>query len=108
MSILKKKSFPQEVYDLTSLIPRGKVTTYKLIAQRLNKPRAARAVGNALNKNPYAPQVPCHRVVRSNGEVGGFASGQNKKIAILRKEGIIIHKSKVDLGKYLYVFKTKR
>jgi len=59
-----------------------------------------------LNKNPYAPKVPCHRVIRSNGEVGGFANGTNKKIAILKKEGIIISKGKIDLNKYLYEFKA--
>lgn len=108
MSIKTKKSFPQEVYDLTRLIPRGRVTTYKIIAQKLKKLEAARAVGNALNKNPDAPQIPCHRVIRTGGEVGGFAGGQKKKIAILKKEGIIIHKSKIDLEKYLYVFETKK
>jgi O-6-methylguanine DNA methyltransferase len=108
MSIIKKKSFPQEVYDLTRLIPRGKVTTYGLIAQKLKNPGAARAVGNALNKNPYAPQVPCHRVIRSNGEVGGFASGGAKKIAILKREGIIIQRGKIDLKKYQHDFKTKK
>ncbi|MFA5023864.1 MAG: MGMT family protein [Patescibacteria group bacterium] len=107
MSRIQELSFPQQVYKLTSLIPRGKVTTYLAIARALNNKGAARAVGNALNKNPYAPQVPCHRVVCSNGKVGGFASGPKNKIAILKKEGIIIHKSKVDLEKYLYVFKTK-
>ena len=108
MSIINEISFPQQVYNLTRLIPRGKITTYKLIALALNNTGAARAVGNALNKNPYAPQVPCHRVIRTNGEVGGFASGQAKKIAILKKEGIIINKRKIDLNKYLHDFKVKK
>jgi len=108
MSTIAKISFPQQVYNLTQLIPRGKVTTYQLIARALNNERAARAVGNALNKNPYAPEVPCHRVIRANGEVGGFASGQAKKIAILKKEGIIINKHKIDLKKYLHDFTIKK
>jgi len=105
---MKIESFPQQVYKLTSLIPRGRVSTYLAIARALNNPKAARAVGNALNKNPYAPKVPCHRVIRSNGEVGGFANGTNKKIAILKKEGIIINKGRIDLNKYLYEFKAKK
>jgi len=105
---MKEQSFAQGVYKLTKLIPKGKVSTYKEVAGSLNNPKAARAVGNALNKNPYAPQVPCHRVIKSNGEVGGFAGGTNKKIAILKKEAIIIDKGKIDLKKYLYEFKVKK
>ena len=105
---MNKPSFPQAVYRLASLIPKGKISTYKNIARALNNPKAARAVGNALNKNPYAPKVPCHRVIRSNGEVGGFASGTNKKIVILKKEGIIINKGRIDLNKYLYEPKAKK
>ncbi|MEI6529046.1 MAG: MGMT family protein [Candidatus Falkowbacteria bacterium] len=74
----------------------------------MNKPRAARAVGNALNKNTFAPQVPCHRAIRSNGEIGGFASGSKNKIRLLKKEGIEMHNNKIDLQKYFYEFKTKR
>lgn len=105
---MKTESFPQRVYKLTSLIPRGCVSTYSKIAQALNNPKAGRAVGNALNKNPYAPFVPCHRVVRISGEVGGFACGTKAKIEILKKEGIIINKGKIDLHKYLYEFKAKK
>ncbi|MCK5107770.1 MAG: MGMT family protein, partial [Nanoarchaeota archaeon] len=71
--------FENRVYSLCKKIPRGKVSTYGEIAKALNS-KCARAVGNALNKNPYAPKVPCHRVVKSNGKVGGFATGQNNKI----------------------------
>lgn len=80
------------------------LTTYKEIAKALNSD-GYRAVGNAMNKNPYAPIVPCHRVVKSNGEVGGFASGTKNKIRLLKKEGIEIHNKKIDLDKYLYKFK---
>ncbi len=105
---MSKESFPQLVYRYCSLIPKGKISTYKEIAQALNNPGASRAVGNALNKNPFAPLVPCHRVIRSNGEVGGFASGPKRKIAILRQEGIIIKENKIDLNKYLYEFNSKK
>ncbi len=108
MSINSKISFPQRVYNLTRLIPRGKVSTYAALARALKNKGAARAVGNALNKNPYAPQVPCHRVVRSNGEVGGFASGTKKKIAMLKNEGVIIKNNKIDLAKYFHEFKAKK
>ena len=100
--------FQQQVYNLTARIPKGKISTYGGIARALRKPGSGRAIGNALNQNPYAPQVPCHRVIRSNGEVGGFARGTNKKIAMLRKEGITIKRNKIDLTKYLYEFKTKK
>jgi len=65
----------------------GKLTTYRDIAKAM-KCKAYRAVGNALNKNPNAPIVPCHRVIKSDGTIGGYAFGVKKKISILRKEGI--------------------
>lgn len=97
-----KKSFNEQCYKILLKVPKGKVTTYKEIARAL-KSKAYRAVGNAMNKNPYSPKVPCHRVIKSNGEVGGFASGTKKKIEMLRKEGIVIKNNKVvNLKKYLY------
>ncbi|MCX6750189.1 MAG: MGMT family protein [Candidatus Pacearchaeota archaeon] len=98
-----KKSFNERCYKILAKVPRGKITTYKEIARKLNS-KAYRAVGNAMNKNPYAPRVPCHRVVKSNGEVGGFASGTNKKIQMLKKEGIEIKDNKIDLKRYLFKF----
>ena len=105
---MESKSFAQKVYELTRRIPRGQVSTYQSIARAMKKPGASRAVGNALNKNPFAPKVPCHRVVRSTGEIGGFASGPKKKAAMLAKEGVIVSRRRVDLSRYLYDFKTKR
>lgn len=99
-----KYSFNQQCYKVLQKVPRGKVTTYKELAHSLRS-KAYRAVGNAMNKNPYSPKVPCHRVVKSNGEVGGFASGTRKKISMLKKEGIKIVKGKIDLKKYLHKFK---
>jgi methylated-DNA-[protein]-cysteine S-methyltransferase len=100
--------FAQQVYELTKKIPRGRVATYRSIAQALQQPGASRAVGNALNKNPYAPQVPCHRVIRSDGSVGGFASGPQKKIRLLKREGLVIKHQTIDLTQYGYQFTTKK
>lgn len=95
------KSFTEKCYSVLKKVPSGKVTTYKEIAFAL-KSKGYRAVGNAMNKNPYSPRVPCHRVVKSDGKVGGFFSGQKKKIEMLKKEGVEIINGKIDLRKYLY------
>jgi len=90
-------------------IPRGKVTTYRLIAKQLET-KAYRAVGNACRNNPYAPRVPCHRVVKSDGAIGGFGgktSGKTvqKKVELLRKEGVRVKDGKiVDFEKVLFKF----
>lgn len=97
------KTFNERCYDLLRKVPKGKVTTYKALAEAMNT-KAYRAVGNAMNKNPYAPSVPCHRVVGSNGDLVGFASGIPKKIAMLEREGIVIKGNKVDLEKYSFKF----
>lgn len=93
------QTFSNKVYSLTRKIPKGRVTTYKLIAEALHC-KAYRAVGQALSCNPYAPNVPCHRVVASDGKIGGFngkAKGTEikKKIALLQKEGVDVRNSRV-------------
>ncbi|MFH0978818.1 MAG: MGMT family protein [Candidatus Woesearchaeota archaeon] len=93
------QNFNQKVWDITKKIPKGRVSTYKAIAQALGT-KAYRAVGNALNKNPYAPIVPCHRVIRSDGLVGGFASGNRRKMQMLKTEGINISNGRIELKKY--------
>ena len=98
-----KSSFNSRCYDLLRKVPEGKVTTYKALANALNT-KAYRAVGNAMNKNPYAPVVPCHRVINSNGELGGFASGINNKIKMLKSEGIVIENNTINLDKYEFKF----
>lgn len=98
--MVAQDSFAESVYRVLKRVPKGSLTTYAALARAIGRPGAARAVGNALNKNPYAPQVPCHRVVRSDGRVGGFASGTGKKIALLRKEGVLIVHGKVDLKRF--------
>ena len=98
------KNFDQRCYDLLIQIPKGKVTTYREIAHALET-KAYRAVGQALNRNPNLVEVPCHRVVKSNGEVGGYATGSCRKLELLRKEGVDVSEDgQVDLSKYLYVF----
>ena len=86
--------FQKKVYELCKQVPAGKVTTYKAIGDALGI-AGYRAVGLALNKNPFSPYVPCHRVVASDGSVGGFAFGVEKKIEMLRKEGVRIENGMV-------------
>ncbi len=86
--------FQQTVYDAISLIPKGNVTTYAEVSRYL-KCNSAQAIGQALKRNPYAPEVPCHRVVSSQMTIGGFKgkrSGQEiiEKIDLLKSEGVIV------------------
>lgn len=80
-------SFQKKIYEVVKKIPRGKVLTYKEIAQKSGYPKAWRAVGNVLNKN-RDPEIPCHRVVRADGGAGGYNRGVKKKIELLKKEGV--------------------
>ena len=96
---LSLSSFQEKVYEAVSRIPKGRVSTYKEVAKALgiNSPRA---VGQALKSNPYSPRVPCHRVVMSDGSIGGFKgsaddTAQKQKIRLLRMEGITIIGGKV-------------
>ena len=79
-------SFIEKVHAVVRKIPKGKVLTYKEVAQKAGQPGAYRAVGNILNKN-YDPAIPCHRVVRSDGRLGGYNRGAQNKIKILTEEG---------------------
>lgn len=92
--------FQEEVLKLVSRIPEGKVATYKQLARVLGKPRAYRAVGNALSGNPRPNEIPCHRVVRSDGNLGGYIFGRKRKVELLDDEGIEIESGKVNLKKY--------
>lgn len=78
--------FSQKVYEAVKLIPKGEVRTYGWVAKKIGQPGAARAVGNALNKNPFPVVVPCHRVVAKNG-LGGFVGGLAAKKRLLKSEG---------------------
>ena len=87
-------SFYCLVWACVRRIPRGKVATYEVVARNIGHPRSARAVGNALNRNPYR-DVPCHRVVCSDGTIGGFARGTKEKANLLKKEGVKVTNHKV-------------
>ena len=102
--------FSDLVYAATRRIPAGRVATYGSIARAIGRPRAARAVGTALGKNPGLVAVPCHRVVRKSGQVGNYALGRRRKIALLRKEGVCIRSGKVDGRKFFVglVRKTRK
>ena len=89
---MKGTKFQLQVWNYIKKIPRGSVKTYKQVAIAINKPKSARAVANACGKNPYAPKVPCHRVVRSDGSIGGFSApgGAKAKKKLLKKEGFLV------------------
>jgi len=80
--------FQKKVYDVVKKIPKGQVLTYGQVANLLGNPKAARAVGNALHKN-YDPAVPCHRVVKGDGNVGEYNRGKTRKRALLVEEGAL-------------------
>jgi methylated-DNA-[protein]-cysteine S-methyltransferase len=94
--------FQSSVLRIASKIPRGKVTTYKELARAAGKPRAWRAVANALASNPSPIAIPCHRVVRSNGEIGGYALGSKRKAELLASEGVEVGNGRVELSKYMF------
>ena len=89
----KMRTYPpfyQKVWKACAQISKGQVRTYGWIARKIGAPRSARAVGQALAKNPFAPKVPCHRVVGSDGRLTGFsgAGGIKAKRRLLLKEGV--------------------
>ena len=92
--LLKMKAhtpFRQAVWRACMSIPAGQTRSYKWIAEKIGKPGAVRAVGSALGKNPFAPVVPCHRVIKSDGTMGGFSApgGVGAKVKLLKKEKAI-------------------
>ena len=100
----KLSVFAQRVYEVTRSIPRGKVASYGDIARALGI-RSAQAVGQALKRNPFAPDVPCHRVVAGNGSLGGFfgaiEGGKiSEKEALLRSEGVAIELGRIDMTRF--------
>ena len=84
--------FQLKVWNFLKTIPKGEVKTYKQVAIAIKKPKSARAVANACGKNPYAPKIPCHRVIMSNGGLGGYSGkgGIKKKLKLLRSEKVKI------------------
>ena len=84
--------FQKKVWNYLKTIRKGSVKTYKQIAIAINRPKSARAVANAVGKNPFAPKIPCHRVIRSDGSLGGYSGkgGVKTKKLLLKREGIIV------------------
>ena len=89
---LNGTKFQLKVWSYLKKIPRGSVKTYSQVAKGIGKPLAARAVANAIGKNPFAPKIPCHRVIRSDGSLGGYSGkgGIKTKKLLLKKEGITL------------------
>lgn len=105
------RNFDSAVYEIVKMIPRGKVSTYGEIAKKFGSPKYARAVGQALKRN-RRKDVPCHRVVRSDGRMGGYSGGYSGmgeegsliKERLLREEGVEVINGRVDLKRFLFRF----
>jgi len=84
--------FQKKVWNYLKTIRKGTVRTYKQVAIAINRPKSARAVANAVGKNPFAPKIPCHRVIRSDGSLGGYSGkgGVKTKKLLLKREGVIV------------------
>ena len=84
--------FQKKVWNYLKTIRKGSVKNYKQVAIAINRPKSARAVANAVGKNPFAPKIPCHRVIRSDGSLGGYSGkgGVKTKKLLLKREGIIV------------------
>ena len=91
-NFVKGTKFQLKVWKYLKNIPKGKVKTYKQVAIGIKSPKSARAVANACAKNPYAPKIPCHRVIRSDGSLGGYSGrgGIKQKLRLLRSEKVLI------------------
>ena len=92
MSKLSGTHFQLKVWNYLKRIPKGKVKSYLEVAKAIGRPKAFRAVANAVGKNPYPPKIPCHRVIRSDGSLGGYSGkgGIKEKKRLLKLENIII------------------
>jgi len=97
-------TFKEKIYALTNKIPKGKVSTYGGLAKLAGHPKAARAIGVFMKNNPFAPIVPCHRVVASDGSLTGYSGkgGIKSKEKMLKKEGVFFKGNKVDLRKSIW------
>ena len=100
--------FQRRVYETTGRVPKGRVTTYRLLAHAIGC-GSPRAVGQALRRNPVAPEVPCHRVIASDLTIGGFAGKRSgprirKKLALLKREGVLFDGGRLADGRLLFRF----
>jgi len=91
---MEHKTFKEKVFEIVKQIPKGSVLSYKEVAERAGRLKAYRAVGSILNKN-YNPVIPCHRVIRSDGKIGGYNRGAKRKAILLAEENVIIRSRKV-------------
>ena len=98
--------FEKKVFEAVKQIPKGKVTTYGSIALKIGVPKGARAVGNALHKNPTPVVIPCHRVVNSSGNLANafVFGGANVQKQLLEKDGVVVADNKVNLKIYGWYF----
>ena len=89
--ILKGTKLQLKVWNYLKKIPKGQIRTYLEVAKAIKRPKSVRAVANAIGKNPNAPKIPCHRVIRSDGKLGGYSGpgGIKTKKKLLKSEGII-------------------
>ena len=97
-SLPNKTEFEKKVLATTFRIPKGKISTYKRIAEKVGRPRAYRAVASALRKNPLHPIVPCHRVIRSDGRFGGEEKRAESRRKLVEKEGIPTENGKIKIN----------
>lgn len=98
----QNSNFFELVYLVVMQVPCGSVTSYSAVAKFLNNPRGSRAVGWAMRQCPYS-SVPCHRVIKADGSVGGYGGeGVLKKVSLLKKEGVEVRRGKIDLSRYLF------
>jgi methylated-DNA-[protein]-cysteine S-methyltransferase len=113
--LAKLSTYQQAILRILAEVSKGKVTTYGDLAKELSKrdsnwsPNASRAVGTTMRNNPCGPQIPCHRVIKSDGTVGNFKGGEKgaveEKIAMLRNEGVKVVDRKIDLNEFRHKFK---
>ena len=92
MNKISGTNFQHKIWNFLKKIPKGQVRTYLEVAKAIGKPKAYRAVANAVGKNPYPPKIPCHRVIRSDGSLGGYSGkgGIRRKRQLLQSEKVII------------------
>ena len=90
--MLKGTKFQVTVWKYLKTIPKGQIRTYKQVAKAIKRPLSYRAVANAIAKNPYSPLIPCHRVIKSDGSIGGYSGkgGVKTKVKLLKSEGILL------------------
>jgi len=113
--LAKLSPYQQAILRILAEVPRGKVTTYGDLAKELSRrdpqwsPSASRAVGTTMRNNPCGPQIPCHRVIKSDGTIGNFRGGAkgavDEKIQMLRDEGVTVTSGRIDLKEYRHKFK---